>query len=409
MRAMDAPPTAPRRDTPSIPAPTSRVFRDTALVLPGGGARAAYQVGALCALARIVGERGPLPFPVVCGTSAGALNAVAIAQHADDFRFGVARLARWWRRVAVSSIYRTDFRAMWLHSARFLAAVLMGMRPPHGVAAILDNAPLAGVIAREFDFPRLRTHIANGHLHALAVNATSYATGSAVTFFEGSEALRGWQRMRRFGAPTQIGASHLLASTAIPFLFAPERIGDDYYMDGSVRQLAPLSAPLNLGARRLIVVAVDPFAGAWSHRPERVGYPSFAQAAGNALSTVFLDNLVVDVERVMQVNHLVDHLGAQAEATGAAHVDVLVLAPSKDLGELALGFVDHFPRALRNLLRGLGSTEGAGGDLISYLLFDRGFCRALAALGYRDTMKRRRSVTAFLEAEIATSPSPRAE
>ncbi|MCC6869875.1 MAG: patatin-like phospholipase family protein [Burkholderiales bacterium] len=375
------------------------MHHDTALVLPGGGARAAYQVGALRALARIHGGNGPLPFPVVCGTSAGALNAAAIAQHADDFRLGVARLVRWWRRIDIASIYRTDSRALWLHSAGFLAAVLMGTRPPRGVAALLDNAPLAGVIAREFEFARLRAHIDAGHLHALAIHATSYTTGTAVTFFEGAATLRGWQRLRRRGEPTRIGAEHLLASAAIPFLFAPERVADDYYMDGSVRQLAPLSAPLDLGARRLLIVAVDPFAGGWSHRPERVEYPSFAQAAGNALSAVFVDNLAVDVERVMQVNHLVDYLGPRAEGAGAAHVDVLVLAPSHDLGELALRYVDRLPRTLRNLLRSLGSTRGAGADLISYLLFDQRFCRALAALGYRDTMARRASVIAFLDAD----------
>ncbi len=376
-----------------------QVHHDTALVLPGGGARAAYQVGALRALTRIHGESGPLPFPVVCGTSAGALNATAIAQHADDFRLGVARLVRWWRRIDVSSVYRTDFRALWLHSAAFLAAVLMGTRPPSGVAALLDNSPLVGVIAREFDFARLRAHIATGHLHALAIHATSYTTGTAVTFFEGADTLRGWQRLRRRGEFARIGAEHLLASAAIPFLFAPQRIDGDYYMDGSVRQLAPLSAPLDLGARRLLVIAVDRFAATWSQHPGPIEYPSFAQAAGNALSAVFLDNLAVDVERVMQVNHLVDHLGPRAEAAGAAHVDVLVLAPSHDLGELALRYVDRLPRTLRNLLRSLGSTQGAGADLISYLLFDRQFCGALAALGYRDTMARRASVVAFLDAD----------
>jgi len=376
----------------------------SALVLPGGGARAAYQVGALRAIARIHGRRGPLPFAVVCGTSAGAINAVAIAQHADDFRRAVARLARWWRRVEVPSIYRADFRALSLHSAGFLAAVLMGARPPRGVAALLDNTPLAGVIAREVDFARVRAHIAAGHLHALAINATSYTTGHAVTFFDGVPALQGWQRMRRRGERATMGVEHLLGSAAIPFLFAAARIADDYYMDGSVRQSAPLSAPLNLGARRLLVIAVGQFSGQRPDHPGLADYPSFAQAAGHALSTVFLDNLAFDVERVVQVNRLVDRLGPQAAGSGAVHVDALVLAPSRDLGEMALDYAHRLPSAMRGLLRSLGSTRGTGANLVSYLLFDRAFCRALADLGYRDTMARDGDVGAFLAGESAPGP-----
>lgn len=373
---------------------------ETAIILGGGGARAAYQVGALRAIVRILGRDGAIPFPVLCGTSAGAINAVALAINADDFRCGVARLLRWWRRVSVAQIYRADFAALSRHSAQFLSGFLTGARPPPGVAALLDNAPLAHLLERQFDFGRLAMHIGSGALRALSINATSYTTGHAVSYFEGDPSLTPWHRTRRRGQPARLSRDHLLASTAIPFIFPAGRIDDDYFMDGSVRQLSPLSAPLNLGARRILVVAVGQFSGQRAPRMEGPApYPSFAQAAGHALSTIFLDNLAADLERMTQVNRLVDLVPlAQLRESGmrVGHVEALVLAPSKDLGALALQFANRLPNAVRALLRALGSTQGTGANLTSYLLFDRGFCRALIDLGYADTMARQAEVADFL-------------
>jgi len=372
---------------------------ETAIILGGGGARAAYQVGALRAIVRILGRGGRIPFPVLCGTSAGAINAAALAINADDFRCGVARLLRWWRRVSVAEIYRADLAALSRHSAQFLAGFLTGTRPPPGVAALLDNAPLANVLDRQFDFGRLAAHIDSGALRAFSINATSYTTGHAVSFFQGSPSVAAWHRTRRRGQRAQLSRDHLLASAAIPFIFPPGRIDDDYFMDGSVRQLSPLSAPLNLGARRILVLAVGQFSG---YRPAPnagpAAYPSFAQAAGHALSTIFLDNLAADLERMAQVNRLVDLVPPkQLRESGlhVGHVEALVLAPSQDLGALALRFADRLPNAVRALLRALGSTRGTGANLTSYLLFDREFCRALMDLGYADTMARRAEVADF--------------
>jgi NTE family protein len=372
----------------------------TAIILGGGGARAAYQVGALRAIAHILARGGPIPFPVLCGTSAGAINAVALAVNADDFRRGVARLLRWWRRVSVAEIYRADLTALSRHSALFLASFLTGTRPPPGVAALLDNAPLAQLLDRQFDFGRLAAHIGSGDLRALSINATSYTTGHAVSFFEGDPSLAEWHRTRRRGQRARLSRDHLLASTAIPFIFPSGRIDDDFFMDGSVRQLSPLSAPLNLGARRILVLAVGQFSGQRAPQSEGpAAYPSFAQAAGHALSTIFLDNLAADLERMTQINRLVDLVApARLHESGlrAGHVEVLVLAPSKDLGGLALQYAERLPNAVRGLLRALGSTQGTGANLTSYLLFDREFCRALIDLGYADTMARRAEVSDFL-------------
>ena len=375
----------------------------TAIILSGGGARAAYQVGALRAIAHILGRSARMPFPVICGTSSGAINATLLAINADDFRRGVARLTRWWRRVTVNDIYHGDLATLARHSARFLASVLTGGAVPAKVASMFDNAPLTDLLTRELDFSRLDDQIGAGNLHALSINATSYTSGHAVSFFQGAPSLRSWHRLRRRGQPTRLATEHLMASTAIPFVFPAGRIDEDYYMDGSVRQIAPLSPALHLGATRIVVLAVGQFAG---QRPiaEPAQYPSFAQVAGHALSSVFLDNMGADIERLTQYNRMIDQLPATArEAKGLHlnHVDAFVLSPSRDVASLALQFVDTLPGAVRAVLRGFGSTRGTGANLTSYLLFDRGFCRALLALGYADAMARRDDLEAFLAGDSA--------
>lgn len=373
----------------------------TGLVLSGGGARAAYQAGALCAIAAILGKRRTAPFSIISGTSAGAINAATLAIHADDFRLGVARLARWWRNVRVDDIYRADFATLSSHGMRFLAAMVGAGHAPEGAASMLDNGPLATLLERALDMDQIDAHCASGALSAIAINATSYATGQAVTFFQGIREHAEWKRTRRRGERAKLTIAHLMASTAIPFIFPATRVDDDFYMDGSVRQITPLSPALHLGAKRLVVIAVGQFAGqrkdAAATKPE---YPSFAQVAGHALSTIFLDNLGADLERLTQMNRLLALVPpARVERSGLVvrHADAMVLAPSTDIGSLALQYAKQLPAGVRTLLRGFGSTRGAGANLLSYLLFDRGFCRSLLRLGYDDTLARRDELTAFLD------------
>ena len=384
---------------------------ENGLILSGGGARAAYQAGVLRGIARILGHRGGLPpFPIISGTSAGAINAATLAVHADDFRLGVARLLRWWRAVSIETVYRADFASLSAHAARFMATLFGWRGSRSGAPSMFDNAPLARTIGTEIDLTRLDRMIKQGALRALAVNATSYATGQAVTFFQGGMSVSPWKRTRRRGERCILGVEHLMASTAIPFIFPAVRLRDDYYMDGSVRQITPLSPALHLGARRLLVIAVGQFVG---QRKSAVNgnepnYPSFAQIAGHALSSIFLDNLGADLERLLQMNRVVDRLERRVDGVdevGTAHVDAFVIAPSQDLGELARTYVSRLPLGVRMLLHGFGSNRGTGANLPSYLLFDRGFCRKLLALGYADTMARRDEIAAFLGgADVRYSP-----
>jgi NTE family protein len=374
--------------------------RDIAVLLPGGGARAAYQVGVLRAVAHILGREQRHPFRVICGTSAGAINAVTLAVHADSFRRGVARLLRWWSGVEVGHVYRADLANVSLHGIRWLTSVLIGASGPKRAAAMLDNLPLRTVLTADLELTRIERHVRDGQLRALAINATSYTTGQAVTFFQGSSEIAPWQRTRRRGERAVIGIDHLLASTAIPFVFPAGRIGDDYFADGSVRQIAPLSPPLHLGARRILVVAVGQFTGQAPTERQRAApsYPSFAQTAGHALASIFLDNLGADLERMQRMNHVLSLVPEDVRQRHAevAHIDAMVISPSRDLGAMAIPYAADLPTGVRYLLHGLGSTEGTGASLLSYLLFDKRYTSALLDLGYRDALARRDEIDAFL-------------
>jgi len=373
---------------------------DIAVLLPGGGARAAYQVGVLRAVARILGRSSRPPFRIICGTSAGAINAATLAVHADSFRRGVARLLRWWHRVGVTDVYRADLANVSFHGLRWLASVLVG--GPGQASAMLDNSPLRRALGN-LDLERVARHLREGALHALSINATSYTTGQAVSFFQGAPDVLPWQRTRRRGEAAVIGVDHLLASAAIPFVFPAGRIGRDFFADGSVRQIAPLSPPLHLGARRILVIAVGQFTGQMPtpRQREAPSYPSFAQTAGHALASIFLDNLGADLERMQRMNHVLSLVpeAIQSRHPEITHVDAMVVSPSRDLGAMAVPFASSLPAGVRYLLHGLGSTEGTGASLLSYLLFDRRYTSVLLELGYRDAIARRDEIAAFLAAD----------
>ncbi len=384
----------------------TRAPYETGIVLSGGGARAAYQIGVLRAVARILGRKSATPFRIICGTSAGAVNAALLAADADSFRRAVARLLRLWRNIEVEQVYQADLTTVSSHGMRWLASVLTGRMGPAHTASMFDNSPLRALLEREFDPDRVAVQIASGSLHALAINATSYTTGHAVTFFQGEAATTPWERIRRRGERATISVDHLLASSAIPFIFPAARVGDDFYADGSVRQIAPLSPALHLGARRMLVIAVGQFVGQQAapeqlHAPPH--YPSFAQVAGHALSSIFLDNLGADLERLQRLNAVLNLVprAVQDAHPEIAHVDALVVGPTRDLGRLATEYAHRLPRGVRYLLHGLGATAGTGANLLSYLLFDRRYCRELLALGYADAMARRDEIESFLGGDTA--------
>jgi NTE family protein len=299
-----------------------------------------------------------------------------------------------WRAITVTDVYRAALGTLMRHGVQLLTSLGGGGLGPERAMSLLDNAPLRRLLLAGIDAAKISSHIDAGNLHAVAINATSYGSGHAVTFYAADPQLTPWHRVRRRGERCRLDIDHVMASAAIPLVFPAVRLGDDYYMDGSVRQIAPLAPALHLGAMRVVVIAIGRFTGQ-AVTPAAPRYPSLGQIAGHALSSVFLDNLGADLERLYAVNRHAAAGGPNGH-NDARHVDVLVLAPSTDLGALALRYAHRLPRGVRYLLRGLGSTQGTGANLLSYLLFDGDYCRALMRLGFADAMARRDEIVAFL-------------
>jgi NTE family protein len=383
----------------------------TGLILSGGGARAAYQAGVLQAISRILGEAGwPAarnPFAIICGTSAGALNAAGLACRADDFGDAVDQLADVWEGIDVSQVYRADSLGVLRSGARWLSLLSFGwlLRQWHAAPprSLLDNTPLVSLLHRMLDLPRLDAALASGCLDALAVTASSYSGGQHVTFYQSEREILPWKRHQRVALQEQIGVEHLLASSALPFIFPAVPLYFDghleYCGDGSMRQLAPIAPAIHLGARRVLVVGAGRMNETVNHLPAHVRYPSLAQIAGHALSSIFLDGLAMDIERLQRVNETLSMLTEEARTkTPLRHIELLAIVPSQRLDDIAARHAVNLPGPVRTLLGGIGAIEARGAALASYLLFEGGYTRELMALGQRDTYARRADVLEFFEA-----------
>jgi NTE family protein len=394
----------------------------TGLLLTGGGARAAYQVGVLEAVADIRKSAGalagPNPFPIITGTSAGAINAAALACGADDFDGAVRRIVHVWKHFEARQVYLSDSVSMLRSGARWMTLLSLGwllakwrrVKP----RSLLDNAPLGELLSRLVPLDRLPELIRLGHVQALAVTASSYSSGEHFTFYETDKPLMPWVRSARRAVPGHITHAHLLASSAIPFVFPAEPLLIDgqteYFGDGSMRQSAPISPAIHLGANRIMVVGAgrvhEPKSEAHLHT--NGSYPSLAQIAGHALSSIFLDALAVDVERVRRINQTLSLVPPEARSGSALRpVELLVISPSQRLDAIAARHVGDLPPAVRTMLGGVGvSSDRAdfkGAALASYLLFERGFTRELMALGYADARQQQGDICAFFG---WTNPTP---
>jgi NTE family protein len=382
-----------------------------ALILPGAGARGAYQIGVLKAIAGILPEREPNPLSIICGTSAGAINAAVLAGRASNFERAVADMERVWASFSASQVYRSDDWTMLKTSLHWLAAAMLGGLGVRNPSSLLDNAPLRELLTQNVRFDGIRRSIDQGHLDAVAVTASAYSTARSVTFFEGRPELKSWTRVRRIGRATRLNVDHLMASAAVPFVFPPVQIGGEFYGDGSMRNRAPLSAAIHLGADRMLVVGVrderpdaEPPVGS---KPQR---PTFAHLGGYMLDTLFMDGLYTDLEHLSRMNRVLEQLGDRKPTGVLADLrplHTLVIVPRQDLRSLAAEFARELPRGVRLLLRGLGASSHSGLQLVSYLLFESGFTRALIDMGYRDAMEMEDELRAFIfDQPIATLYAP---
>jgi NTE family protein len=367
------------------------------LVLTGGGARSAYQVGVLLALAELL-PRSRNPFPVIVGTSAGAVAASVLAAEAHHWRRAVAGLERVWSNFRSEQVFHVDAAHMLRAGAHWVLALVSGglvLAPPK---SMLDNSPLRELLGVHVDCAGIRRSIARGHLHAFALCSTSYSTGQSVAFFDGVDSIREWSRVQRIGRRTPLTIDHLMASVAIPLLFPPIRVGEDYFGDGAMRQLHPLSPAIHLGADRLLIIGVRQRRGAGvSVNRLNASLPTPGEIFGYMLDTLFTDQIYGDLEQLERINELVHSAppGTRAERP----IETLMLAPSVDPREIAGRHVGEMPRGLRALLRVIGGRDTSGHQLASYLTFESGYTRALIELGYRDAMEARSALLAFMGGE----------
>lgn len=384
----------------------------TALVLSGGGARAAYQVGVLQALEALLrdylGEGAPNPFGILCGTSAGAINAAALACRADAFDAGVEAITTVWRNFQANQVYRTDALGILRSGAHWLGAMAIGWTlarwGERGPRSLLDNTPLRELLRDWAPLERVPRILRERRLQALAIGVSSYTSGEHITFFEAADDFAGYERPRRRAVPMQIGLEHLLASAAIPFVFPAQRIEHPehggWYGDGSMRQVAPIAPAIHLGADRMLIIG----AGRMREPHKRIirngGYPTLAQVGGHVLSSIFLDSLASDIARMKRVNQIVEMMTpSQLADTSLRRVKTLVIAPSERIDDLAAKHQQCLPRTVRALLRGVGSSSASGdlssSALASYLLFEAPFTQEVMALGERDAFAQRREICDF--------------
>lgn len=387
------------RDTAMIWWPRNPPAPKIGLVLPGGGARAAYQVGVLRALARLVPKDAPSPFQVITGTSAGSINATALAIHARHFRRGVLRISRVWKNFHVHHVFRSDVWGITKNGAHWMAAMALGGLGRYNPHALLDRSPLYPLLEHYLPCDRIQEAIEAGVLHALGVTASSYDTGHSVTFYQAHESVQPWDRESRLGHPERITIDHLMASSAIPLIFSAVRLGDAYYGDGSIRQIAPLSPALHLGADRLLVVGIRKKKDKAQARHLPASYPTVAEVAGHVLNSIFLDSLDTDLERLERINKTISLIPDRRLVQGGITlrpVEVLTITPSESIDTIAERYAHLLPRPVRFLLKGVGAFGGHGSTLLSYLLFEKEFCRELMRLGYRDAMCSRDEITKLL-------------
>jgi len=367
----------------------------TALILPGGGARGAYQAGVLKAISELLADDHN-PFPVICGTSAGAINAAVLASHAHEFSAGIERLEHFWRSMYCERIYRTDAWTVLKSGMRFATTLLSGGLIKTNPRAFLDNTPLRSFLQKTLQLDGIQTALDQDALRAVAITASGYTCASAISYFQARAEIETWDRPRRKGMAAKLNVQHLLASAALPIIFPAERIGNEYFGDGGMRMVAPLSPAIHLGANAILVI------GTRDEKPDLppespTEYPSAGEIGGYLMDTIFMDTLNADLARLKRINKTLALVPEEKRRqTGLKNIDSLVIKPSQDLRHVTRAHVNQIPLSVQVLLRTLGGW-GRDWRMASYLLFESAYCGALIDLGYADGMAAEQDVVRFLK------------
>lgn len=364
----------------------------TALLLGGGGARAAYQVGVLKAVAEIVPKGSDNPFPILCGTSAGSINTVAMASNASNFHLGVKKIVTVWSQFKPSHVFRVDAKSLLKRILAWFWTQASFGTWHKGPSSLLDNSPLRDLLSQYINFNRIQKSIDNGNLHAYCLTACSYTSGESTSFFDGQAEIEDWHRTHRDGRRSKMSIDHLIASSAIPVVFPSVKIGNEHFGDGSMRQVSPISPAVHLGADKIFIIGLRMESELGLHKPSKYR-PSLGQISGYVLDTLFLNSLFADVERLERINSLVKDSPSQEFKT----IEHMIVSPSKDIADIAQRHYHKLPRAFRIALKVLGLSRGNSRRFISYLMFLDDFCQELIDLGYQDTMNKRAEVERFLD------------
>ncbi len=369
--------------------------------MSGGGARGAYQVGVLKAIADLHEKNAQNPFSVISGTSAGAINAVALAASANNFRLAVKKVEKIWRSLHVNAVYKSGAGDLLAGVGRMLGSLFnqgIGRDRP---LALLNNDPLRELLTHTINFRNIQDRIDKGYLDAVGVTASGFTSGESVTFFQGRPEMTKWRQGRRVGVPTVLGVDHLLASSAIPTILPPVKVSREYFGDGALRQLAPISPVIRLGADRILVIGVSGKPSQVPKRRQVTHSPSLAQMIGHVFNSAFIDSLDHDLDTLVKVNELLGLV--HNENPGKVYcemrnLDLLVIYPSTPFDEIAARHVGDLPRAMRAAMKITGATgRGGGASLASYLLFESTFCQELIIMGYRDAMAMREDILHFFK------------
>lgn len=369
---------------------TSRI----ALLLGGGGARAAYQVGVLNALAELVPEGDPSPFKILCGTSAGSINAVAMASNANDFHLGVKRISHVWANFKLSDVFYSDGKNLLKRITHWFWCNIGPGNSNKGPSSLLDNTPLRELLNQYVDFKRIDTSIDEGYLHGYSITACSYTSGESTIFYDGHPSIQSWDRNRREGVRSKLAIDHLMASSAIPIIFPSVNIGDEHYGDGSMRQSSPISPAIHLGADKILIVGLR-IDGNKSNEHTKKGSarPSLSQISGYVLDTLFLNSLQSDIERMDRTNKVL----SEDNPANLKKIDYLVVTPSQDIADIAQAHYTELPKSFRIALRFLGMGKSNSRRLVSYLMFNGKFCQRLMDLGYQDALAKKQELADFIK------------
>ncbi len=368
------------------------------LVLTGGGAKAAYQVGVIKGILDIIPNDGKNPFQVIAGASAGAINSTFMAAYAHRPRIGISRLEQAWSSLHVSRIYRVGWPGLIRNTFRWIGQFLRSSGAKRKPLSLFMNEPLKEFLDGVIPFEKIDKNIAEGHLHAVSVTAFGYLSGDSVTFFQSVDEVNNWKRYHRLGVRHHINVKHLMASSAIPIVFPAVKIDREYFGDGSVGFLSPISPSLHMGADKIVVISIDTPDKFQQKRSLQVNYPSIAEISGRLMDSVFTDSLEGDLERLQRINatlNLIPGKTLKNHGTQLKHIDFIRFSPTIDVDKLATDHIDSLPKLLRFFLNRVGITAGDGSNILSYLLFEKSYTRRLIQQGYEDAVNRKKEILDF--------------